>query len=114
MITKDTLAKLHTRVLLKALRLSCASEQQLWKINEDRAAIGLPALEAFASKERYYQQAFVEPRALGLEEGTRIDVTIAELKAELATRPHVPNKQESKAIRKAKALDNRNRGRRDR
>ena len=36
-------------------------------------------------------------------------VTLAEIKAELATRPHVPNKHEAKAIRQEQAQAQRNR-----
>lgn len=113
-ITAADLKRFDTRVLLRALRLSCASDQQLQKINDDRATFGLPPIDAFTSKEKYYEQAYVESRAFGYPDYFPIEITIAQLKNELATRGHVPNKQESIELRKAKQLRNSQKGRRDR
>jgi hypothetical protein len=43
------------------------------------------------------------------DSGGRCWVTLAEVKAELALRPHVPNKAEAKVIRQEKAKAKRNR-----
>jgi len=113
-ITAKDLKRMHTRVLLKALRYSCAFDQQLIKINFDRAMFMLPPIDAYTSKEKYYEQAYVQPRAFGYDDYVDVQVTIAELKNELATREHIPNKQESIQLRKAKQLRNSQKGRRDR
>lgn len=94
--------------------MSCISDEQLKKINEDRALVDLPPIEAYTSKEKYYEQAYVEPRALGYDDYTNVRITIAQLKAELAKREHVPNKQESITLRKAKHQRGRQKGRKDR
>lgn len=41
-------------------------------------------------------------------------VTVDEIKGILATREHIPNKQEAKVARQAKAKAQKNKGRRDR
>lgn len=92
--------------------MSCVSDEQLQKENDARMAHNLVPM--YTSKKKYYEQARVDPLVLGYDEYTRVDVTVAELKAELSTREHVPNKQESKALRKAKQQRNRQKGRRDR
>lgn len=113
-ITVDILPKLHTRFLLRILRKSCVTEQQLQKINDDREKLGLMPIENFFSKERYYETACVEPRAMGYEDYVSVHITIKQLKDELAKRKHVPNKQEGSAQRKEKARQGSRRGKRDR
>src|SRR5579885_154067 len=113
-VTVADLKRMHTRALLKALRLSCTSDEQVQQVNDDRMAANMWPLDDYTSKDAYYGLAYVPAPALGLDDSARVDVTIAQLKAELATRGHVPNKQESKALRKAKQLRNRQKGRGDR
>lgn len=113
-ITASDLRRFDTRVLLHALRMSCASDQQLKKINDDRATFGLPPIDSFTSKEKYYEQAYVESRAFGYDDYFPVEITIAQLKAELSLRGHIPNKQESIVLRKAKQLRNSQKGRKDR
>lgn len=41
------------------------------------------------------------------------DITLADVREELSLREHVPNKKESKQLRKEKQLRNKNKGKRD-
>lgn len=110
-LTVDDLRRFGTRQLLRALRRSCASDEQIEKINVDRAWALRPSLEAYADKATYYEHTQVDARTLGYRETT---VTIAQLKAELARRPHVPNKREARKVRRQKAEQGKDKGRRDR
>lgn len=107
-ITANVLSKLHTKVLLNALQSARRTQSHLAtiidRIVEER---GLAHVEQPTEG-----LAPVEAIDLGDCWGEPCTVTIAELKAELAKRPHVPNKQEAKAIRQAKAQANKNKGRR--
>jgi len=113
-ITAEDLKRFDTRVLLRALRRCCTSDDQLKKINTDRGTLGLPPIEAFTSKEKYYEQAYVDPHALGYDDYVDVQFTIAQLKNELSLRGHIPNKQESIQLRKEKQLRNSQKGRKDR
>ena len=64
-----------------------------------------------ASREKI---VYVPPQAFGYSSYVVTRITIADLKAELATREHVPNKQEAKVLRRKKNQQNRRKGRGDR
>lgn len=110
MINESNLKQLHVRVLLKALRLVRAQQHGMRKIFEHvfnvRAAremtIPTPAT------------TLVPACFLGSVYEEESSVTIEQLKAELATRPHVPNKVEAKFHRRKAAKTARRRGRKDR
>lgn len=113
-ITAENLKSLHTKVLLKALRRSGIDDTQLVRLRSDTRTLGLPEDPTLRSKESLYERSLVHAWDLGFDKYTQSEVTVAQLKAELATRPHIPNKIESKALRKAKAQSNRQKGRKDR
>ncbi len=106
------LSKFTTRDLLAELRYAylraMPGEQQIEKMHWDRDKAGLPWMWEW-DKAHFEKNATV--KIWGLNGG---EFTVAEVKAELATREHVPNKQEAKEIRRARAKRGRNRGRRDR
>lgn len=74
-VLAQDLASLHARQLLALLR----------------------RLRAAQSNEQHYAGASVE------QAEQQFGAAIAAVKAELATRPHIPNKQEAKALRQAAA-----------
>lgn len=111
-ITAASLPRLHTKVLLRALRLCCIDDKQLEAWSQHAHDTNAP--EPPLPKKELYVNKCVDAWSLGFEYNMGSTVTMDELKKELAKRPHVPNKQESKAIRKEKALAGRNKGRRDR
>lgn len=113
-LTPDDLPRFHTKHLLSALRKSCATDDQVCQVNIDRAKHSLPPLSHFASKEAYYEQAQVYSRAFGYDDNVGCTITIKQLKDELAKRPHVPNKHESREKRRARTKTGKPRGRRDR
>ena len=110
-LTAADLVRFNTRELLGALRRSCVTDVDIERVNVDRAYALLPPLDGYQDKATYYERAAIDPRSLGYME---TDVTIAQLKAELAKRPHVPTKAEGRRQRQEKAQQGRTRGRRDR
>ncbi len=116
-IQKEMMKGMKTRHLLKALRKCCVSQEQLdaWA---SLVRTQLPELsEEMAptiNKAEYEKQARVPARAFGYEDYVGCDVSIADLKAELSTREHVPNKIEAKVLRREKNKRNRGKGRRNR
>lgn len=112
-IKKEFLKGMKTRFLLKVLRKSCVNQEQLnswygWKPAPDAPDPVIPL------KADYEKKALVPSFAFGYEDYVESEVTLADLKAELSTREHVPNKIEAKALRKAKNKENRGKGRRNR
>lgn len=96
MIDKTYLKQLHTKQMLKVLQGVRARDARLYgNIPPDKS--------------------YVNPiYHLGLcGDGTPCTITLADLYEELATRPHVPNKIESKQIRKEKHARGKNKGRKD-
>jgi hypothetical protein len=78
----------HTKQLL-------GLKAELYRMNGGgRVARAIDATQA--SEEDYYLDVIGEGNSGCI-------VTLAEIKAELATRPHVPNKQEAKVIRQERA-----------
>jgi hypothetical protein len=105
-ITVDSLKKMHTRALLKALWKECVSDEQYQKYRRECLDRCEPI--EYASKDDYYKKHTVASTSFGYYEEQRIvsKVTVADLKAELALREHVPNKQESKVLRREKQRRN--------
>lgn len=112
--TSKVLGQLPTALLLMALRMTRAHVSRANKlIDEVHAMRGLPVIPSDKAEDD--DSILVEAWLLGGSfHCDNSVVTVNQLKAELAKRPHVPNKQESKAIRKAKQENNRRKGRRDR
>lgn len=110
------LAQLHTRQLLKALRMTRARNSCTFALVDSISSLRSPDGERprVTAEEIDARRPFVDGDLLGLPYGERTEVTVEQLKAELAKRPHVPNKQESQALRRAKNLRGRQRGRGDR
>lgn len=109
------LTKLHTRQLLRALRMTRARNSCTFALVD--SILSTRAADAhgrITAEEIDAGRPFIDGDLLGLPYGTPTTVTIEELKAELAKRPHVPNKQESQALRRAKNLRGRQKGRGDR
>lgn len=109
--TEAILPSLHTRQLLKALRMTRAFVSRLHgtldRILEmrdlppaDRGPVDQDIVDAWLLGGEFYSDTS--------------EITVAQLKAELAKREHVPNKQESIELRKAKNLRGRQKGRCDR
>jgi hypothetical protein len=117
-IVAEDMKRLHTRVLLKALRMTRMRNSSEFQLLESiRVARGIPFrdLESITEEMMTDHARVVEAYLLGGIYGqTESAVTVEQLKAELATREHIPNKQESIALRKAKQQAGRNKGRRDR
>jgi hypothetical protein len=115
-IDREFLKKLHTKQLFNAMRKCCVSQEQL-DYNFDVECDGSMDPEyakscgATTNKDEYYKKFVAPPEAFGYDprEGWTSEVTIADLKAELSIREHVPNKIEAKEIRRAKARAKRNR-----
>jgi hypothetical protein len=114
LITVAFIKRLHTKLLLKALRQVCVSAEQLNQLNATRTTLELPQDLNLTSIETYNKTHGVDASAFGYEDYMGSEITIADLKAELALRPHVPNKQESIALRKEKQNRNRKHGRANR
>ncbi len=116
-IKKEALKDMKTRFLLKALRKCCVSQEQLdsWyaTVKADMPELS-EEMKPTINKSDYERKTHVPARCFGYEDYVGCDVTIADLKAELSTRPHVPNKIESRELRKAKNKANRGKGRRNR
>lgn len=120
-ITADVLPRFHTKQLLNALRRSGVAQSQLneWftvMYDEDLEYARRMHPGFSNNKEKYYEHSRVPASALGYPDPDYIysEITVAQLKAELAKRPHVLNKPEGKAARRAAAKMGRSRGRRDR
>lgn len=94
-ITASHLEKLHTKVLLRALRLT--RDVPYWWYEERKTDLDV-----------------VSPFLIGGSYMDESTVTVSQLKDELAKRPHVPNKQEGRLARRKRAKQGRQRGRRDR
>lgn len=108
--TASVLPHLHTRQLLEALRMTRAIESRTAKLLDDPLEMrGLDAAEDTSSDDR----TIVSGWWLGSNHDDST-VTVAQLKAELSKREHVPNKQESIEQRKAKQQRNRRLGRKNR
>ena len=108
--TEAILPSLKTRQLLNALRKTRAFASRLHgtldRILEMR---DLPPADRGD-----VDQGIVDAWLLGGEfYSDTSEITVAQLKAELAKREHVPNKQESIELRKAKNLRGRQKGRGD-
>lgn len=113
----EFLKQLHTRKLLKVLRKTCVSQEQLdaWYLDVYGGFEDLAEKAGFTPvKSEYEKRANIPAEVFGFEDWVQSEVTLADLKAELATRPHVPNKIEAREIRKAKNKKNRGKGRRNR
>lgn len=112
--TLKVLGQLPTPVLLKALRMTRAHVSRVNKLVDELHSLReMPVLpgDRIEDDDNILVEAWLLGGGFHCDSST---VTINQLKAELAKRPHVPNKQESKAIRKAKQENNRRKGRRDR
>lgn len=116
-IKKEMLKDMKTRHLLKALRKSCVTQEQLdaWYATVKSELPELSEeMKPTINKADYERSTRVPARAFGYEDYVGCDVTIADLKAELSTREHVPNKIEAKVLRREKNKKNRGKGRRNR
>ena len=121
MITVDTLPNLHTKVLLNALKFVRSRNSCEGRII-DYIRNTRPFGERFTgpvTQEEYDAwvqnvSMIVDALYLGGKFNEESTVTICELKAELAKRPHVPNKQESRILRIKRKTQGGRRGRRDR
>lgn len=117
MITAKHLKNIHTKVLLRALRQTRArnsSEIRLLESIADARGIKFSELHSVTDEMLDDYRRIVDAYSLGANFLEPSSVTITQLKAELATREHVPNKKESVVLRKAKQKAGRNKGRRDR
>jgi len=92
------LKRIHTKVLLRAL----------YNSRLERPSVGSNGEERIADDE-----FIIDVLSLSSDSREECTVTIADLKEELSHRPHVPNKVESIAARKAKKQFSRRPGRRD-
>jgi hypothetical protein len=101
---ENHLARFHTRLLLKALRRCCVTDHAIRRVHAARAALNEPWMWEW-TREHFEKISFCE--CLGFP------ISIHNLKQELASRPHIPSKQEAREIRRNKARSRR-RGRRDR
>jgi ssDNA-binding Zn-finger/Zn-ribbon topoisomerase 1 len=109
-VTKVDLAKFHTKQLLNVMRMHHRNNAQLDRYAQENYGGDSDIAAGFGEKihdrESLYEVRTIDPVCFGLPENdkTHEPVTIAQLKAELATREHVPNKKEAKMIRQDKAL----------
>ena len=87
------LAPEHVEVTLGAQVLA----QDLHALHGKQLLALLRRLRAAPSNQQHYARASVE------QAEQQFGAAIAAVKAELATRPHIPNKQEAKALRQAAA-----------
>ena len=112
-VTAKRLPKLHTKVLLKALQSTRAFSSNIDRIIESVCVErGLNVVEQ-PSQDELDKKTIVDGFLIGGFYPEESTVTVAQLKAELAKREHVPNKQESIALRKAKQQRNRQKGRKN-
>lgn len=106
------LTKFTTRELLTVLRRAVAildmGEQQIEQIHWDRAEADLTWMWEW-DKAHFEKISSID--ITGPNGGT---FTVAEIKAELAPREHIPNKPEAKELRRQRAKRGRRGGRRDR
>jgi hypothetical protein len=113
-ITRDDLKRLHTRQLLNALRdvrTQISQANHSFRQMDEQRPITTFLSEVEVCTD---ENSVVEAYLLGRTHDEGSEVTVVDLKAELATREHVPNKQEAKEIRRKKAQANRGQGRRNR
>jgi hypothetical protein len=109
-IKPSDLKKIHTKVLLNALRSARANED-----NQEKIVNNIISIRGYTIG--FYQRGCDRVKLHKRpDEDIIIDidhsggkVSVAELKAELAMREHVPNKIEAKKIRQDKAHAKRNR-----
>lgn len=110
--TEAILPTLNTRHLLKALRMTRAFDSRLHgTIDRILEMRDMPPAERVDDDKNIIVDAWLLG---GLFHGDTSEITVAQLKVELAKREHVPNKQESIELRKAKNLRGRQKGRCDR
>lgn len=110
MKTVADLPALHTRRLLKAFRVVRAQQHSMLRIlHEVLASRGVHDMA-----DPGWLGSTVPAYLLGGTYEELSTVTVGQLKAELAGRPHVPNKQESRELRRRRALKGSSRGKRDR
>lgn len=95
---EEWLAKQHTKVLLDI-------KQQIYRVYG-----GGRRLQATkGTDQEAYEEEYSAYNPLSGYSGGTTFVTMAQVKAELAKRPHVPNKAEAKVIRQQRAKEQRNR-----
>ena len=106
-LTAADLPNLSTRLLLKGLRL--------FRVDESRFGNIIHEITGEEHKVNDEGEVIVPAWCLGGDFYTgQSTVTLAQLKTELATRPHVPNIPEGRAKRQAAAKMGRSKGRKDR
>jgi hypothetical protein len=110
-VTAAILPKLHTRLLLKALRMTRARGSHMAGIIEDITGTPYPDQDEVQEEDTV---TTVDADLIGGHWEELSEVTIAQLKEELAKREHIPNKPEARQIRQERAAQGRQRGRRDR
>jgi hypothetical protein len=114
-IGPEILKSLHTKQLLKALRKSCVAQEQLdaryFEFHDgDPDVARMHNVEPGSyNKDAYYKNHAVAATCFGYDDYIGSTITVADLKAELAIREHVPNKIEAKKIRQEKAKARKNR-----
>ena len=115
MITSRSLPQLHTKVLLRALRMTRArNSSETMLVDSICTARGVKVSDVTESMMSDHARIVAAWLLGGVYGETESTVTIKQLKAELAKREHVPNKLESIALRKAKQLRGSQKGRKNR
>lgn len=110
MKTVADLPRLHTRQLLLAFRSARAQQHNMLQILREVLAVrGIRDLA-----DGSWLNSTVTADLLGGTYEEHSTVTVGQLKAELSSRPHVPNKQESRLLRQRAARMGRTKGKRDR
>jgi hypothetical protein len=103
-MTND-LKKIHTKVLLNMLRSARANESAIAKTTKE-----ILHERGMCCGDTNAEWQFLPDHKIMITLNSRgnAKVSVAELKAELATREHIPNKPEAKKIRQEKAKQKRN------
>jgi len=114
-ITAADLAGLHTKVLLRALRQTTArNSSQHHLIERICDTCGIRPSDVTQEMVVAHRQVVDDDLLGGTYGAGTSTVTVEQLRAELARRLHVPNKQESRILRREKNERGRGRGRCDR
>jgi len=108
MANKTILKTLHTKQLLKLFEGGRAIKSSIDKSFDSFTGI---LLNENDTSEKDIQ---ISMKCLGINYvNIKHDITLADVREELALREHVPNKKESKQLRKEKQFRNKNKGKRD-
>ena len=106
-LTPEYLKKLHTKELLKAWH-NARFDRGPWFDPGN-----LDPIQRMISKKEH-ENAFLSGHVFGFSSYNSTSITLSDLKREIDSRPHVPNKNEARGLRLLKIKSANRRGKRDR